>query len=58
MPPNLIHLIKIISLEAIKVLGPLAVAARAIYRATIQFEFKLMELDKANEFHVRDRIVT
>jgi len=57
MPPDLMHLIQVISLEAIKVLGPAAIAAFATYRVTaIQFESKIKELDKTNEFHARDRI--
>ncbi len=58
MPSDLLNLIQTISLEAIKILGPAVIAAYATYRATtIQFESKLNELDKTNEFHARDRIV-
>ncbi len=57
MPSDLLNLIQTISLEAIKILGPAVIAAYATYRATtIQFESKLNELDKTNEFHARDRI--
>ena len=58
MPSELLNLIQFISLEAIKISGPAAIAAYATYRATaIQFESKLRELDKTNEFYARDRIV-
>ena len=58
MPSELLNLIQTVSLEAIKILGPAVIAAYATYRATaIQFESKLKELDKTNEFHARDRIV-
>ncbi len=58
MPSELLNLIQTVSLEAIKILGPAVIAAYATYRATaIQFESKLRELDKTNEFHARDRIV-
>ena len=58
MPSELLNLIQTDSIEAIKILGPAVIAAYATYRATaIQFESKLKELDKANEFHARDRIV-
>ena len=58
MPSELLILIQTDSVEAIKILGSAVIAAYATYRATaIQFESKLKELDKANEFHARDRIV-
>lgn len=58
MPSELLNLIQSISLEAIKISGPAAIAAYATYRATaIQFESKLNELDKTNEFHARDRFI-
>ena len=45
MPLDRMHLIQVISLEAIKVLGPAAIAAYATYRVTvIQFESKLRKL--------------
>ena len=57
MPSDLLNLIQTISLEAIKIVVPAVIAAYATYRATtIQFESKLNELDKTNEFHARDRI--
>ena len=58
MPSELLNLIQTVSTEAIKILGSAVIAAFATYRATaIQFESKLKELDKANEFHARVRIV-
>ena len=58
MPSELLNLIQTVSLEAIKILGPAVIAAYVTYRATaIQFESKLKEHYKANEFHARDRIV-
>ena len=58
MPSELLILIQTDSVEAIKILGSAVIAAYATYRATaIQFESKLKELDKANEFHARDQIV-
>ena len=55
---ELLNLIQTVSIEAIKILVPAVIAAIASYRATaIQFESKLRELDKTNEFHARDRIV-
>ena len=58
MPSELLNSIQTVSFEAIKILGPAVIAAYATYRATaIQFESKLKELDNANEFHARDRIV-
>ena len=58
MPSELLNLIQFISLEAIKISGPAVIAAYATYRATaIQFESKLNELDKTNEFHARDRFI-
>lgn len=58
MPSELLNLIQSVSLEAIKISGPAVIAAYATYRATaIQFESKLTELDKTNEFHARDRII-
>jgi hypothetical protein len=58
MPSELLNLIQTDSVEAIKILGSAVIAAYATYRATaIQFESKLKELDKANEFHARDQIV-
>ena len=58
MPSDLLNLIQTIFLEAIKILGSAVIAAYATYRATaIQFESKLKELDKANEFHTRGWIV-
>jgi len=57
MPSELLNLIQTDSIEAIKILGPAVIAAYATCRATaIQFESKLEELDKANEFHARYRI--
>lgn len=59
MTPELVGLIQTIALEAIKILGPAAIAAYATYRATaIQFEIKLKELERTNEFSARDRIYT
>ena len=58
MSLELSNLIQIVSLEAIKISGPAVIAAYATYRATaIQFESKLNELDKTNEFHARDRFI-
>lgn len=58
MPSELLNLIQAVSLEAIKISGPAAIAVYATYRATdIQFESKLKELDKTNEFHARDRFI-
>lgn len=58
MPSELLNLIQSVSLEAIKISGPAVIAAYATYRATaIQFESKLKELDKTNEFHARDRTI-
>ena len=58
MPSELLNLIQTVSIEAIKILGPAVISAYATSRATaIQFESKLKELDKANEFHARDQIV-
>ena len=58
MPSELLNLIQTDSIEAIKILGSEVISAHATYRATtIQFESKLKELYKANEFHARDRIV-
>jgi len=57
MSLEVLNLIQTVSLEAIKILGPAVIAAYATYRATTkQFEYKLKELDKTNEFHARDRI--
>jgi len=59
MPSELLNLIQTVSLEAIKISVPAVIAAYATYRATaIQFESKLRELDKTNEFHARDRTVS
>ena len=59
MPSELLNLIQTVTTEAIKILEPAVIAAYATYRATaIQFESKLKELDKTNEFHARDRIFT
>ena len=58
MPSELLDLIQTVSIEAIKILGPAAIAAYETYRATaIQFESKLKELDKTNEFHASDRFL-
>ena len=58
MSLELLNLIQIVSLEAIKISGPAVIAAYATYRATaIQFESKLKELDKTNEFHARDLFI-
>ena len=58
MPSELLNLIQTDSIEAIKILGPAVIAAYATYRATaIQFESKLKELDKTNEFHASDRFL-
>jgi hypothetical protein len=57
MPLDIFYLVQNITLEAIKVLGSAAIAAYATYRATaIQFESKIRELDKTNEFNARDRL--
>ena len=59
MPSELLNLIQTDSIEAIKILGSEVISAHATYRATtIQFESKLNELDKTNEFHTRGWIVT
>ena len=59
MTSELLNLIQTVSIEAIKISVPAVIAAYATYRATAtQFESKLRELNKTNEFHARDRIVS
>jgi hypothetical protein len=55
--PNLIDLAKIVSLEAIKVLGPAIVAGLTGYGAArLQYVGKLNELEKSNEFDARQHL--
>lgn len=55
--PEMLAVIQTVLLEAIKVLGPAAIAAYFTYRATsVQYESKLRELERANEFSARDRL--
>jgi len=57
LDPNLIDLIKIVTLEIIKVLGPAIVAAFAVYRAArLQYVGKLNELEKSHEFNARQHL--
>lgn len=57
MSPEVANLIQVIALDAIKILGPAVIAAYATYRATtVQWEVKLKELDRTNEFLARERV--
>ena len=57
MDPLIADLIKTISLESIKILGPAVIAAYATYRATkTQYEIKLQELTKSHEFKARENL--
>jgi len=54
MEPATIELIQVIATDAIKILGPAIIAAFATYYASkAQFQIKLKELDKTNEFSAR-----
>jgi len=51
------ELIKAIMTDAIKILGPAAIAAYATYRASkAQFEIKLKEIDKNHAFEARKNL--
>jgi hypothetical protein len=55
--PEILAVIQTVLLEAIKVLGPAAIAAYFTFRATsVQYESKLRELERGNEFSARDRL--
>ena len=57
MSPETADLIKTVSLEAIKILGPAIVAACAAYKgASIQMAMKLRELEKSHQFSAREKI--
>ena len=59
MTPEALAVIQAISLDAIKILGPAAIAAYAAYRAGfVQVDLRLKELDKAHEFQARSAIFT
>lgn len=43
--------------DALKIIGPAVVAAYATYRATkLQFDARISEIEKTNEFNARDRL--
>lgn len=57
MQPEIIKLIEVVSIDAIKILGPAVVAALATYKATkAQYEAKLQELTKGHEFKAREHL--
>lgn len=57
MTPEVVNLIQTVALEAIKIIGPAVIAAYATYRATsTQWELKLREVERANEFRAREQI--
>lgn len=57
MDPLQIDLIKTVSLEAIKILGPAVVAALTGYwAARLQYVSKLKELERSNEFNARQQL--
>lgn len=57
MEPLLIGLIKELSIETLKILGPAIVATVATYKATkIQYESKLIEIEAKNGFGARQKL--
>ena len=57
MDPVLAELINSIGLEAIKIIGPAAIAAFAAYKAaSLQFKATLTQLREANEFSARQHL--
>jgi len=57
MEPTTIELIKTVTTDAIKILGPAIIAAFATYQVSkAQFELKLRELEKSHEFGARDKL--
>ncbi len=57
MDPEIANLIKTISIDAIKILGPAIIAAFATYKATkMQYEIRLAELTKGHEFKAREHL--
>jgi hypothetical protein len=59
MSPEALTVLQNVLLDAIKILGPAAIAAFAAYRAGLaQVEVKLRELEKSNQFRARESIFT
>ena len=57
MNPDLLKLIESVLLEAIKILGPAAIATYATYKATkTQFDLRIAEIEKNNEYKTRETL--
>jgi hypothetical protein len=57
MSPELLQLIETVYLESLKIIGPAIIAAYAAHKATkLQYETKLLELEKGHEFKARENL--